>query len=193
MILGAGASLVEVAFAVCTALERSGETAVLCGGSAAAYYVPDRYQSLDVDFVLHAGRARIVVDRALAALGYERATDFYRHPALPYTIEFPIGPLSVGRERITAWRTDRRGDALLHVLEPLDVVRDRFLHYWAWGDRSALEVALGVAHARAADLDLEAFRAWTGRESLADRSYDPGRVATFFRSLERGDDGVPSG
>ena len=182
--LQAGATLVDVAYAVCTALERGGETAVLCGGSAAAYYVPERYQSLDVDFVLHAGRARVVVDRALAALGYERATDFYRHPALPFTIEFPIGPLSVGRERITGWRTERRDGALLHVLEPADVVRDRFLHYWAWGDRSALEVALAVARERAADVDLAAFRAWTERELAADRSYDAGRVATFFRFLE---------
>ena len=183
MRLEAGATLVEVAFAVCTALERGGETAVLCGGSAAAYYVPARYQSLDVDFVLHVGRARVVVDRALAGLGYERERDFYRHPALPYTIEFPIGPLSIGRERVTTWRTDRRGEALLHVLEPRDVVRDRFLHYWAWGDRAALEVALAVARDRAGEIDLARFRAWTERELSADRSYDPGRVATFIAAL----------
>ena len=184
--LAAQATLSDVAFAVCSALDRAGETAVLCGGSAAAYYVPDRYQSLDVDFVLHVGRARVVVDRALESIGYGRAAeDFYRHPELPYTIEFPIGPLSIGRERVTAWRTDHRDDdTRLHVLAPTDVVRDRFLHYWAWGDRSALEVALAVARERAADVDLAAFRAWTERELAADRSYDAGRVATFFRFLE---------
>ena len=144
---------------MCSALNRAGETAVLCGGSAAAYYVPERYHSLDVDFVLHVGRARVVVDRALESIGYDRAAeDYYRHPELPYTIEFPIGPLAIGRERVTAWRTDHRDDALLHVLAPTDVVRDRFLHYWAWGDRSALEVALAVARGRPADVDLGAFR-----------------------------------
>src|SRR5581483_1015680 len=45
------ASLVDVAFAACTALARAGETAVLCGGSAASYYVPEVYRSLDIDFV----------------------------------------------------------------------------------------------------------------------------------------------
>lgn len=183
MTLAAGATLIDVAFAVCSALDRAGETAVLCGGSAAAYYVPDRYHSLDVDFVLHVGRARIVVDRALAGLGYGRERDFYRHPALPYTIEFPIGPLSIGRERVTAWRTDRRGDALLHVLSPADVVRDRFLHYWAWGDRSALEVAVAVARDCAGAVDLARFRAWTERELNADRSYDAGRITTFLAAL----------
>ena len=189
--LAAHASLSDVAFAVCSALDRAGETAVLCGGSAAAYYVPDRYQSLDVDFVLHVGRARVVVDRALESIGYDRAAeDYYRHPELPYTIEFPIGPLAIGRERVTAWRTDHHDDALLHVLSPTDVVRDRFLHYWAWGDRSALAVALAVARGRSADVDLAAFRTWTERELAADRSYDAERVARFFRSLA---DREPSG
>lgn len=182
--LAPDATLVDVSFAACTVLERAGETAVLCGGSAAAYYVPARYTSLDVDFVLHTGRARHLVDRALATLGYERESgDFYTHATLPYTIEFPVGPLAIGREQVRAWRTDRRGDLLLHVLTPTDVVRDRFLHYWAWGDRSALDVALAVARARREDVDLAAFRAWTERERAADRSYDHARVDRFFALL----------
>ncbi len=185
MTLDDGASLVDVAFAACTVLDSAGETAVLCGGSAAAYYVPERYQSLDVDFVLHVGAARHVVDRAMATIGYLRTEDFYRREGLPYTIEFPLGPLAVGREPVTAWRTDRRAAGLLHVLTPTDVVRDRFLHYWAWGDRSALDVALAVARAHRPEIDLAAFRAWTERERAADRSYDHARVDRFFSLLER--------
>ncbi|HEX3462459.1 MAG TPA: hypothetical protein VHS78_00215 [Candidatus Elarobacter sp.] len=186
MILNAGASLVDVAFAACTVLAQAGETAVLCGGSAAAYYVPDLYQSLDVDFVVEVGAAPHIVDRALGALGYAWVAEgHYRHPTLPYTLAFPIGPLAIGREYVTAWRTDRRGDLLLHVYTPTDVVRDRFLHYWAWGDRAALDVALAVARARAADVDLDAFRAWTERELAADGSYQVARVARFFDLLGR--------
>lgn len=187
MILPAGAALVDVAFAACTVLARAGETAVLCGGSAAAYYVPDRYQSLDVDFVVEVGAAPHVVDRALATLGYARVAEgHYRHAVLPYALAFPIGPLAIGREYVTAWRTDRRADLLLHVYTPTDVVRDRFLHYWAWGDRTALDVAVAVARARAADVDLGAFAAWTERELAADPSYDPSRIGRFLRALERG-------
>jgi hypothetical protein len=181
-----GATLVDVAFSVCTVLARAGETAVLCGGSAAAYYVPDLYQSLDVDFVVEVGAAPHVVDRALASIGYTREREgFYRHPALAYALAFPIGPLAIGREYVTAWRTDRRGDQLLHVYTPTDVVRDRFLHYWAWGDRTALDVAVAVARSRGADVDLDEFRAWTGRELAADASYETSRIGRFFAELGR--------
>jgi len=184
MILDAGATLVDVAFAACTVLDRAGETAVLCGGSAAAYYVPDLYQSLDVDFVVEVGAAPHIVDRALATIGYTFANEgHYRHHTLPYTLAFPIGPLAIGREYVTSWRTDRRDDLLLHVYTPTDVVRDRFLHYWAWGDRTALDVALAVARTRAADVDLAAIRAWTTRELADDRSYDASRVERFFSRL----------
>ena len=187
MILTADASLVDVAFAACTVLERAGETAVLCGGSAAAYYVPDLYQSLDVDFVVEVGAAPHIVDRALAALGYAWVAEgHYRHATLPYTLAFPIGPLAIGREYVTAWRTDRRDDLLLHVYTPTDVVRDRFLHYWAWGDRTALDVALAVARSRAGEVDLGALRAWTARELSADASYDASRIGRFFRLLRGG-------
>ncbi len=184
MTLGADATLVDVAFAACTVLDRAGETAVLCGGSAAAYYVPDRYQSLDVDFVVEVGAAPHVVDRALASIGYAREREgYYQHAALPYALAFPIGPLAIGREYVTAWRTERRAGALLHVYAPTDVVRDRFLHYWAWGDRTALEVAVAVVRARRDAVDLDAVRAWTRREMASDPSYDPSRVARFFALL----------
>lgn len=185
MNLAAGAGLVDVAFAACSVLARAGETAVLCGGSAAAYYVPDLYQSLDVDFVVEVGAAPHVVDRALATLGYVRVAEgHYRHATLPYALAFPIGPLAIGREFVTSWRTDRRGELLLHVYTPTDVVRDRFLHYWAWGDRTALDVALAVARARAAEVDLDAFAAWTRRELAADASYDPSRIGRFLSVLQ---------
>lgn len=184
MSTSSGVTLVEVAFAACTVLARAGETAVLCGGSAAAYYVPALYQSLDIDFVVEVGAAPHVVDRALATLGYTRVAEgHYRHTTLPYALAFPIGPLAIGREYVTTWRTERRGDALLHVYTPTDVVRDRFLHYWAWGDRTALDVALAVARAHVADVDLTVIRSWTERELAADPSYDAGRVARFFRLL----------
>jgi hypothetical protein len=184
MTLGDDAGLVDVAFAACTVLARAGETAVLCGGSAAAYYVPDRYQSLDIDFVVEVGAAPHIVDRALSTIGYTFAFEgHYRHDRLPYTLAFPIGPLSIGRDYITTWRTEHRADSLLHVYTPTDVVRDRFLHFWAWGDRTALEVALAVARVRAPDVDTAALHAWVDREIRADASYDASRVARFFALL----------
>src|SRR5690606_901155 len=64
-------SLTEVAFAVCTALDRAGTKAVLTGGSAATYYAPDAYQSGDLDFVI-AFHGADAAEPALLALGYRR-------------------------------------------------------------------------------------------------------------------------
>ena len=73
--LPADATLTDVAFAVCTALERAGEHAVLCGGSAATFYIPEVYQSRDLDFVVRFGTRSIDVDAALNPLGYVRAPE----------------------------------------------------------------------------------------------------------------------
>lgn len=51
MSINATTPLAEVATAVCSALDRTGITAVLTGGSAATYYAPEAYQSSDIDFV----------------------------------------------------------------------------------------------------------------------------------------------
>jgi hypothetical protein len=185
VILADGASLADVAFAACTALTRAGETAVLCGGSAAAFYAPHRYDSLDLDFVVQVGTAPYIVDRALAAIGYARASHgHYEHARLKYVLEFPVGPLAIGRETIRSWRTERRAGEALHLLTPTDVVRDRFMHFWAWGDRTALDVAVTIARTRR-DVDLRLFRAWVARERAADRSYDPSRVEHFLGLVER--------
>jgi hypothetical protein len=184
MTLGPDATLVDVAFAVCSALERIRTVAVLTGGSAATYYVPTMYQSLDADFVLRFVPDRRAFDAALSEIGYTRTpSDMYAHAALPYTVEFSRGPLAIGRDIINEWSTFHREDAVLHVISVTDCVRDRFLHFWAWNDRSALDVALTVARTHREVFEEEAFRDWTERERAADSRYSADRVAEFFRRL----------
>jgi len=184
--LSAGATLTDVAFAVCTALHRAGEHAVLCGGSAATYYAPEAYQSDDLDFVLRFGARRSKVDEALAPLGYVRAAgDLYRHPEIWYTVEFPAGPLAIGAETISAHATERRNDLVLHVYFPTDVVRDRLMHYWVWGDQRALRVAVAVAQTRRAEIDVNAIELWTEREMRAEPIHDRRRRDHFLEELRR--------
>ncbi|GAC1549122.1 MAG: hypothetical protein NVS2B17_33920 [Candidatus Velthaea sp.] len=180
------ASLIDVAFAVCTALEARGEVAVLTGGSAATFHAPEAYQSLDADFVLNFGVSRPLVDDALASIGYARTPQhLYVHRAISFTVEFPPGPLAIGRDIIATWSTNRRNGELLHVLSPTDCVRDRFLHYYAWGDATALRAAVAVARACSPDFDEVLFRDWTQREHDENRAYDLKRVDAFFRALTR--------
>lgn len=161
----ATSSLVDVAFTVGTALDRVGITAVLTGGSAATFYAPDAYQSRDLDFVitLHGTGGEAV----LRGLGYRRDVDCYVHPASPFPLEFPPGPLMVGDDHIARWNTARREvDELVHVLTPTDSCRDRLAAFLFWNDFSGLEQALAVRRARS-DVDLDQVRDWCVRSGHA--------------------------
>lgn len=186
MRLDSNAILVDVAFAVCTALDRAGMIAVLTGGSAATYYATDRYQSLDADFVFQCIPQQGVLDKALLPLGYTLTpSGMYEHPQIRFTVEFPRGPLSIGRSIVTTWATERRGSELLHITSVTDCVRDRFMHFWAWNDRSALETALTVVALNGSSFDSSAFLRWTRAEQAADRSYEQEKVDEFMRRLAR--------
>ncbi|MCC6337218.1 MAG: hypothetical protein IT380_24890 [Myxococcales bacterium] len=160
--IGPTSSLADVAFAVCTALERNGYRAVLTGGSAATYYAPDAYQSGDLDFVLTLRGTR--GEAALTSLGFVRKGDFYRHPGTHFLLEFPNGPLAVGEDLIQSWSTDHRGDEVLYVLSPTDSCRDRLASFLFWNDFSGLEQALAVFRARKAEVQLDVIGAWCRRE-----------------------------
>lgn len=160
--IGPKSTLAEVAFAVCTALDRISITAVLTGGSAATYYAPDAYQSRDLDFIVTlqapGGGAE------LEELGFIERGQVYRHPHTHFTLDFPRGPLAVGDDLITEWRTDRRAGELLHVLSPTDSCRDRLASFLFWNDFSGLEQALGVARAQRRRVDLAKVEAWCRKE-----------------------------
>ena len=160
--IGPTSSLTDIAFAVCTALARQGFQAVLTGGSAATYYAPEAYQSGDLDFEITlrgtGGEA------ALAALGFSRKGDFYRHPRSHFLLEFPNGPLAVGDDLIKVWSTGHRDEEVLHVLSPTDSCRDRLASFLFWNDFSGLEQAIGVFHARTNEVDLNVIKDWCRRE-----------------------------
>jgi hypothetical protein len=179
-----GSSLIDGAFAVCTALDAAGFTAILCGGSAATYYAPDAYMSADNDFVMTVDVPRREISAILAPLGFREEGRIYVHDAVTWTLDFPRGPLAIGRDIITAWSTVRRGEQVLHVIKALDSVRDRFMHYWAWNDYSGLAQAVAVAKAQRKQVDLDAFRAWTEAEIDAAPVYDRRRVDSFFSAFE---------
>ena len=83
MTITASTSLRDVAFIVCTALDRSGVTAVLTGGSAATVYAPDAYQSQDLDFVVELRAEGADPVKALTGLGYHLKGDQYIHADNP--------------------------------------------------------------------------------------------------------------
>jgi len=164
----AESSLVEVAFAVCSALHRAGVTAVLSGGGAATFYAPEAIQSFDLDFILEVYPRDGDPGHVLVDLGFENVGHDYVHKLSRYQLEFPRGPLAVGDDLIRSWNTVTDGDLLLHVISATDSCRDRLAAFYHFQDRSALEQALAVAAAVNTDLDLEKIRAWSKRESMSE-------------------------
>ncbi len=167
-------SLVDVCFAVCTALDTIGTTAVLTGGSAATFYAPTAYQSRDADFVITMGNDSSNGIEAMTRLGYTRTGNIYVHESNRYTIDFPRGPLAIGEEIVQTWATFERGNRLLHVLSISDCIRDRLSWFYWYRDTSALAAAVAVA--TGGDIDLSAVRDWSVRvdelaafEEFADR------------------------
>jgi hypothetical protein len=166
--IGPTSTLVDVAFAVCSALDARGLVAVLTGGSAATFYAPDAYQSQDVDFVLQFGTDRKGGAESLRSLGYSDRGQTWFHKANPFTVQFPAGPLAIGDDLVKVWDTVRRDRSLLYVLTPTDSVRDRLMWFYLQPtDRSSLDAALSVARRTAVDID--AIRDWSARDGFAEK------------------------
>ena len=157
------ATLLDVAFTVCTVLDRLGTIAVLTGGSAATYYASAHYQSMDADFVFvtRAGDDTNAAS-AMRDLGFTELGGIYRHPKTRFTVEFPPGPLALGHELQKEYETIRRHDEVLHVLSRTQSTMDRLLQFYHWGDRSALRVALAVASG--GPIDLRRIERWSDGE-----------------------------
>jgi hypothetical protein len=91
-------SLEQVAAAVAAAFEAAGLRAVLTGGAAAVIHTGGEYQSEDLDFILESSPSQERLDEVLSEIGFSRKRDHYVHPTSPFFIEFPRGPLSIGRD-----------------------------------------------------------------------------------------------
>lgn len=171
MTIKADSSLRQVAFAVCTALDRAKVTAVLTGGGAATLYAPRAIQSYDLDFVLTVYTEQGSPASVLEGLGYSRTGHDYRHRESAFALEFPPGPLAVGDELIESWDTLREKDRVLHVLSPTDSCRDRLAAFYHFKDRSSLKQAQAILNAQRKRIDLELIRRWSRREGMGD-SYE---------------------
>jgi hypothetical protein len=166
--------LIDVAFAVGTALERGGFSAVLTGGSAATFHSAS-YQSLDLDFVITLASPNAeMFARVLADIGYLKNGRQFSHRLNRYTLDFPRGPLMIGIDEISRWETHRRDDQTLHVLTRTDSVRDRLAAFYHWNDRSSLATACAVAVS--GPIDIQTIRAWSEREASLEKCREFERV-----------------
>ncbi len=159
MKLGPRSSLGDVAFTVGDALRRAGIEAVLTGGACASLYTRGRHVPADADFVLGASADARAVGQAMRSVGFRRTGDHWACPGVRFYVEFPRGPLAIGRDhRLRPVFRARRAARTLS-LSPTDSCRDRLAAFYHWGDRQALAVAVKIALLHPVRLGV--IRAWS--------------------------------
>ncbi len=156
---------------------QSGIRAVLSGGACASIYTDGAYQSLDLDFILQTAVSPAVLDAAMGAVGFTRQTNQYFHPTARFYVEFPPGPLSIGRDYHVQPVETKVGRSTLVTLTPTDSCRDRLAAFFHWNDRQSLTTALAIA--RRHEIDLAAIRRWSQSEGAV------ARFDEFVRELQR--------
>lgn len=161
-------TLIDIAFKVCTTFERAGKKIVLCGGSAAEFYVPQDYQSGDVDFILPWLTHMSEIDLIAQSIGYFRKGRIFSNADTFVTLDFPSDELLIWDEHVKDFDTFHRDGLVLYVQTPYDTVRDRLCwFFWDRPDYQAMHVAVAVA--RKWDVDLVSLKEWAERIGMAER------------------------
>jgi len=159
-------SVGELAAYISSHLRDRGIEVVLSGGSCVSIYSEGKYVSEDLDFIDTRFAKRNEIREAMRAIGFMPEGRHYTHPEAAYLVEFPGGPLSVGREPVGRVNEIEFSTGTLRILSPTDCVKDRLTAYYHWKDLQSLEQAALVA--RAHKIDLTEIARWSKNEGMAD-------------------------
>ena len=98
----------------------------------------------------------------MTTAGFYEEGRYFRHPDSPFFIEFPPGPLAIGKESIKQIVEKKLSTGILKVISPTDCVKDRLAAYYHWNDQQSLVQAILVAQQN--KIDLEEIRRWSQAE-----------------------------
>ncbi len=129
-------------------------------------YSDGRYVSNDLDFIETRFARRTEIRDAMAEIGFIPENRYFTHPDSEYLVEFPTGPLSVGKEPVAHVSEIEFSTGVLRILSPTDCVKDRLAGYYHWGDLQSLEQAVLVAQSR--DVNVKEIARWSAAEGMAD-------------------------
>ena len=165
MKLDAGTPLPDVVAAVARALKRAKIQAVLVGDACASLHAEGAATSYDLDFILQSPVRQAELDSAMGTVGFTRERDHYRHPACPFWVEFPAGPIGIGEAgdiRPTALVVRR---VSVRTLSATDACRDRLAAYYHWNDVQSLATAVEIVRRRRVNMRL--IEEWSASEGAA--------------------------
>jgi hypothetical protein len=142
----------ELAAFISSYLRKHGVEVVLSGGACVTIYSQNKYISRDLDFIESGVTPRRKLRNLLGKMGFFEERRYFKHPETEFFLEFPTGPLAVGREPVkeTVILHFPTGD--LRIISPTDCVKDRLAAYYHWGDQQSLEQAIMVARDNVVDL-----------------------------------------
>lgn len=143
-------------------LRRNGIEVILSGGAAVAIYSNNKYVSKDLDLINIFGVNRREIRDVMTTAGFYEEGRYFRHPDSPFFIEFPPGPLAIGKESIKQIVEKKLSTGILKVISPTDCVKDRLAAYYHWNDQQSLVQAILVAQQN--KIDLEEIRRWSQAE-----------------------------
>jgi hypothetical protein len=155
-------SIKELAAFVSEHLRRHGIDVVLSGGACVTIYSDGKYTSLDLDFIDNRAPSRKVLKKVLEEIGFQEENRYFKHPETLFFLEFPAGPLAVGREPVKEVIFLEVSTGRLKIISPTECVKDRLAAYYHWQDRQSLEQAIMVAQAN--EVDLHEIERWSRAE-----------------------------
>jgi hypothetical protein len=150
-------------------LENAGIRAVLTGGACATIHTAGGYFSEDLDFVLQSDPSPRQLDEVMARIGFQRRGDQYFHSKSRFFVEFPPGPLGIGRDlevRPIERRIGGTGPPV-RLLSATDSCRDRLAAFYHWNDRQSLDAAVQIALKNR--VAINRIREWSRQEGASER------------------------
>ena len=156
----------ELAAFISSHLRQTGIDTVLSGGSCVSIYSAGKYVSKDLDFIQTGFATARKIRGAMLAIGFVYEHGNFTHPDTELLVDFPAGPLAVGKEPVAAIEEIRFSTGMLRILSPTDCVKDRLAAYYHWEDLQCLEQAVLVALAN--PVHLTEVRRWSDREGMSD-------------------------
>jgi len=117
-------------------------------------------------------RARIT--EIMMTLGFREENRYFRHPDTEFVVEFPPGPLGIGKERVQQIDEIETATGVVKIISPTDCVKDRLAWYYHDNDTECLEQAVLVARSKV--IDLAEVARWSAAE---------GKGETFTRIKNR--------
>jgi hypothetical protein len=155
-------SQVELAAYIQAALQKERIDVVLSGGSAVSFYSGNKYVSKDLDLINVSFAKRRDIKTVMERMGFQEKGRFFVNPEIPFLIEFPQGPLSVGEEPVKAIDEFVLATGTLHIISATDCVKDRLCAYYFWNDQQGLAQAVLVSKSQ--NIDLKEIKRWSKAE-----------------------------